>query len=120
MKTLTSTLLAATISIIIFTIFYYFASSWSTDIQLKRGDDAIAFTTCGVGHFIDPAAQVTETEFKSLLKRSSECNKPLGSIPNYHNPDGTQKHVVLLDNVCVINWELNPKGALKAFNEVCK
>lgn len=106
------------------------ASALKPNVSIERNDEVVASAVCGVGYFANHT--VTRSEFQTLLRLSAEeCSDEAGTETTHLNEDGELKHAVIIGDsdtvhtkgsvydTCVINWELTPVAAFKAFEQVC-
>lgn len=98
------------------------------DYTVDKGEDHMAGVICGTMYFVDYRA--TEADFQTLLDQTKGCEDKVGTETSYRNKDGSLKHAVVIggedSNIpgtkydsCIINWELTPETALRAFRDVC-
>lgn len=97
---------------------------------VERAGERQAGVVCGTMYFAEDTA--TEEDFKALLELSeAECEDPPGTETSFRNKDKSLKHAIAIGDAntirtpgtefdtCIVNWELSPKTALRAFKEVC-
>ena len=102
----------------------------SAQVKIERDNEVVASTVCDTMYAMSDKA--THNDMVSLLAQSivkcSDYKKPTET--SYRNQDGSLKHAVVIGSkesktpgtpydTCIINWELTPVTALKAFDEVC-
>jgi hypothetical protein len=93
------------------------------DVMVTVGDNIVASAECGLMYTADPN-KTTRGDFQYLLQKTrTECSQPEGTVKNHRHTEGKDKgalkHAVLVDDICIINWELSHVAAMAAFEDVC-